>query len=228
MMREVCTHSIENQPKMVGMATNPVQNGESYFSGRQKYSRGRLMGGNLDVNGTDEPSGELPDWNSEIPSSESFNVDDPSWCWVLGIYFNMHECRLFRLRDRSSAILIPIVKKYVETGSAIVTDLWGGYNPLSNHGFVHETVNHKQNYVNPDTGFHTKGVECSWKTAKLRIHCEMQNRKLLQSHLNEVSWRMIRGNDLSDLLPCFLDNVKTLYGQILHMLYYAVGHGRCH
>ncbi len=78
MMRKDCIRSIENQPKMVGTATNPVQIDESYFSRRRKYGRGRLMRGNLDENGTDEPRGELPGWNSEIPSSESFNIDNPS------------------------------------------------------------------------------------------------------------------------------------------------------
>ncbi len=48
LMREVCTHSVEAEPKMVGTAENPVQIDESYFSGRRKYGKGRLMRGNLD------------------------------------------------------------------------------------------------------------------------------------------------------------------------------------
>ncbi len=94
----------------------------------------------------------------------------------------------------------------------VVTDLWGGYNQLSNRGYIHETVNHSESYVNPVTGFHTQGVERAWKTAKLRLKCEMQNRNLFQSHLDEVCWRMIHGNNLSQLLPSFLDDIRTFYG----------------
>ena len=39
MMREVCTHSVTNEPEMVRSVNNPVQRDESYFSGRGKYRK---------------------------------------------------------------------------------------------------------------------------------------------------------------------------------------------
>ncbi len=196
---------------MVGTAENPVQIDESYFLGRRKYGKGRLMKGNIDENNKNVSENESADWDSE-KAPETFNIDDPTWCWVLGIYVSNLECKFSRLRDRSGSTLIPIIEKYVEPRSVIVTDLWDGYNLLSTRGFIHETVNHTENYVNPDTGYHTQRIERSWKNAKLPLRCEMQNRKLFQSHLNEVCWRMIHGDKLNQLLLAFLDDVKVFYG----------------
>ena len=92
-----------------------------------------------------------------------------------------------------------------------MTDMWNGYSPLGSLGYIHKEVNHSENYVNPETLNHTQGVELAWETTNWWLCCEIQNRALLQSHLSEVSWRMMHGSDFSDLLPCFLDDVKTYY-----------------
>ena len=72
MIREVGTHSVENAPKMVGTATNPVQMDESSFSGGRKYGRGRLMRGNLDENNLAQAyQEEVLDWNPEAHPTHS-------------------------------------------------------------------------------------------------------------------------------------------------------------
>ena len=43
----------------------------------------------------------------------------------------------------------------------------------------------------------------------------MQNRTLFQSHLNEVSWRMMFGNNFSELLRSFLDDVNTTVNAVV-------------
>ena len=43
--RSVCEAVIEKQPKMFRTKTHPIQIDESYFSGKHKYSRGRLLEG---------------------------------------------------------------------------------------------------------------------------------------------------------------------------------------
>ena len=65
--------------------------------------------------------------------------------------------------------------------------MWGSYSPLESVGYIHEKVNHSENYVNPEAVYHTQGVERARKTAELWLRCEMQNRGLFQSHLNEVA-----------------------------------------
>lgn len=201
LMREVCQQSLEAEPKMVGTATDPIQIDESFFSGRRKYGKGRLLKGNISNWGEEDPDDPI-----------TFGVDNPNWCWVLGIYSNKNDVRFLRVRDRSSATLIPIIERYVEGGSWIVTDLWGGYNALGNHGFVHKTVNHSENYVDPETGYHTQGIERAWRTAKLYLRTEMGNRRLFQSHLDEAAWKMKHGSDHEDVLPTYIDDIKTFYG----------------
>ena len=110
------------------------------------------MRGDIDENSSIQASQEeLPDWNSEVPTSNCFNVDDPSWCRVVGIYESKRERRFIRKRDLSSANLRSIIQRYVEPGSVIDTDMWCGYNPLCGYGYVNDTVEHSDNYVNPDT-----------------------------------------------------------------------------
>lgn len=220
LMREVCSHSLEAEPKMVGTIENPIQIDESFFSGRRKYNRGRLLQGNRAQPETENPDAQ--DWGDEDPVNDDgtqnaiYGADDPSWAWVLGIYSNKNEVRFLRVRDRTMETLTEVIEKYVESGSVIVTDMWGGYNGLTARGFVHKKVNHSENYVDPNTGAHTQGIERAWRTAKLYLRTEMGNRTLFQSHLDKAAWMMKHGEDLENLMPTFLDDVRTFYGDNLH------------
>ncbi len=75
--------------------------------------------------------------------------------------------RFVRVKDRTSAILLAVVKHYVADGSLIWINQWSGYRALSNNGFLHETVNHSEQYVEPGTGCNTKGVEHFWRECKV-------------------------------------------------------------
>lgn len=73
-----------------------------------------------------------------------------------------------------------------------MTDKWAGYNELNYLGYYHDTVNHSENYVYPDSSSHTQEIEGGWNGIK-RIYKHMQgNRKHLQSRTDEALWRIIR------------------------------------
>lgn len=73
---------------------------------------------------------------------------------------------LLTVNNRSAAELIPKIISAVHPGTTIISDEWAAYRSLSQHGFVHHTVNHSQNFVNPNTGAHTQTIEGFWGHAK--------------------------------------------------------------
>jgi len=210
-IREVCSRTIDNRPQMVGTERVPVQIDESFFSGRRKYGRGRLLAGNRS---RDESVAEvIADWNEQQPEDgATYGVDDDSWAWVVGIYESKTNVRFFRVRDRTNATLVPLIRKYVAPGH-IDTDLWRGYNHIVRHGFTRRTVNHTEHYIDPITGAHTQGVERSWRTVKDRLRLSKGNRRLLQNHLDEMAWRMQHADDLRGLFTQFLEDVKVAYNE---------------
>eukprot|EP00171_Calliarthron_tuberculosum_P022256 IDg22256t1 len=92
--REVCSKRMENEPRLIGTPGHPVQIDESYFSGRRKYNRGRLLSGNqVDVIVEDGNSDEdVLDWNDVAPENEEdeaqedSSIDCKDWKWVFGLY----------------------------------------------------------------------------------------------------------------------------------------------
>ena len=77
--------------------------------------------------------------------------------WVVGgICRNANECFAKRVPDRTANTLEEVIKEYVVPGTTIHTDLWSGYTNISQCGYVHKTVNHSQNFVDPVDGTHTK------------------------------------------------------------------------
>lgn len=67
---------------------------------------------------------------------------------------------------RDAETLLPIIKKYILQGSTIISDKWAAYNKLSQHGYIHQTVNHSEHFVDPDSGAHTQNIERLWKDIK--------------------------------------------------------------
>lgn len=65
---------------------------------------------------------------------------------------------------RNQETLHAIVQHYVDEGSTVVTDEWRGHIGHDDNGFIHWTVNHSENFVDPDNALaHTNTVEGSNK-----------------------------------------------------------------
>lgn len=71
------------------------------------------------------------------------------------------------VNNRSTNTILPIIRSKVRPGSIIVTDEWRSYNRLSLQGYMHQTVCHRYNFVDPESGVHTQHVE-SWNN-KLKL-----------------------------------------------------------
>ncbi|RWS01982.1 hypothetical protein B4U79_05538 [Dinothrombium tinctorium] len=73
-------------------------------------------------------------------------------------------------------------------GTTIVTDCWAAYNQLSNYGYMHLTVNHSQNFVDPNTGANTQSIESQWRNLRRRLSSGIRHENLAP-HLCEFLWR---------------------------------------
>lgn len=96
--------------------------------------------------------------------------------------------------ERSEAVLLPIIKKYVRRGTTIITDGWAAYTNLDAHGYVHLDVNHSQNFVDPATGAHTNSIEGSWFHVKKKLGRGGGRRSedIIAGQLSQFMWRKQR------------------------------------
>ena len=86
--------------------------------------------------------------------------------WVFGLHEReTKKLLLFPVQQRNSATLLPLVQQHVLPGTTIYSDQWRAYEKLGKLGYVHQTVNHSEEFVT-ETGVHTQGIERSWRDAK--------------------------------------------------------------
>ncbi|GFQ86141.1 transposase, ISXO2-like domain-containing protein [Trichonephila clavata] len=131
--------------------------------------------------------------------------------WVFGgICLETKETFLVTVPNGSAVTLMEKICKNIKEGSIIYSDCWKGYktSELENAGFLHGTVNHKYNFVDPDTGVHTQHVERMWGSAKW---CNKKQRGTARHHLDsyliEFIWRQaqaVKGED------CFQSVLKAI------------------
>lgn len=89
--------------------------------------------------------------------------------------------------DRTEVTLDKNIWKYVEEGSSIMTDEWGGYNPNPRF-FSHYTVNHSKYFVLPECRLiHTNSIEGLWRQLKRKINHFCNGVKLdnITTYINE-------------------------------------------
>lgn len=100
--------------------------------------------------------------------------------------------RLFDLQKDFPTInnIQPIIKENIKRESKVYTDKGGCYTGLSNHGFIHKSINHKKTYKY-NGGVHTNSIEGFWGRYKMSIlgtHRWVSD-KWRQNYLNEFSYR---------------------------------------
>ncbi|XP_011139124.1 uncharacterized protein LOC105182989 isoform X1 [Harpegnathos saltator] len=80
--------------------------------------------------------------------------------WLFGsVERDSDRLLVVSIPDRTAAILVPIIRRYIASGSIIHSDCWCAYDALSNENYLHRTVNHSRNFVDPITGVDTQNIE---------------------------------------------------------------------
>ena len=181
--RAICNDWIRENFEPLGGFGTIVEFDESYFSGAPKYGRGGR--------------GHAPSWEEENP-------------WVFGIVQRGSlDCWLQQVTNRRRTTLVPILNSRLKQGSVLCSDKWGAYKELEQHLTVedceHFTVNHKKNFVDPDTGAYTQTVEGMWRHMKVFLPPYGIPPRYLDSYLGAFMWiRYAKQRDL-DLFIYFLE-----------------------
>ncbi len=89
---------------------------------------------------------------------------------LCGIGRDTCECFAVLVERRDAATPLPIIHQYIRPGTTIYSDQWAAYNNIANgpHQYIHQTVNHSQNFVDPNTLKHTQNVEKMWICMKTK------------------------------------------------------------
>jgi hypothetical protein len=100
----------------------------------------------------------------------SYNIRFGIWGVVRG---DSHTFFFEVVEDRTRTTLIELIKYKVAAESTIIADCWRGYLGLESicvdMGYAHETVNHSNNFVDPETGAHTQITEGMWCIMKIKL-----------------------------------------------------------
>ncbi|KCZ77608.1 hypothetical protein H311_01378 [Anncaliia algerae PRA109] len=87
--------------------------------------------------------------------------------WIVGgIVLNTEKVFFVEIISRDSRTLTNIILENIIQGTTIYTDKWKGYSELNNLGYIHQTVNHSSNFIDPISGANTQLIESTWHDYK--------------------------------------------------------------
>ena len=106
--------------------------------------------------------------------------------WVLGGICRIHKnVFLVPVPSRDRDTLLPIIKDKIRNGTTIISNCWQSYDCLSEEDFLHLTMNHSYNFVDPHTGAHTQTIESLWWQIKRQLPDTYTRHNQLYLHLAE-------------------------------------------
>ena len=132
--------------------------------------------------------------------------------WVFGATEkNTRNCFMQIVARRDRDTLMPIIKKYIATGSTIYSDRWAAYFTLTEEGYVHDTVNHTEEFKSK-TGCCTNTIEGLWGNAKLRIK-KMKGvyTDRLAVMIDEYMYRYRYGRTNGDVFHQLMNDIQESY-----------------
>jgi transposase-like protein len=122
-----------------------------------------IIGGNDHVVEIDEFHLYTPKYNKgRIPSKGA------TWGFG-GIDVNTRDIFVVPVIQRTKAVLLPLIRQYVNPGTTIFSDMWPSYTnlekDLKDMKIFHRSVNHKKEFVNSEEpSVHTQTIERLWKS----------------------------------------------------------------
>jgi len=128
--------------------------------------------------------------------------------WVFGGFERgSKNCFLVPVPSRGSDVLLDVIKTWIRPGTTVISDCWKAYDCLSSEGFVHQSVNHSMNFVDPHSGAHTQNIERVWREVRGGIPRFGRSKKHMAGYLAEYLFKRKYSN----------------YTQRIHAFYSVVG-----
>lgn len=114
--------------------------------------------------------------------------------WVFGgICRQTKQAFALVVPDRTAPTLNQEIQQHIAAGTIIHSDTWASYQQIEkipNKNFIHYSVNHSKNFVNPETGSHTQHVERMWRDLKFKKTTSCGIRSLeANGYVFEYIWR---------------------------------------
>ena len=110
--------------------------------------------------------------------------------------------------NRSRATLLPIVDRHCLDGTIFCSDGWKAYNKLRDHlqieDSLHFSVNHSENFVDPETGAHTQTIEGLWRHCKAFLPSFGLKSRDLHTYLGTFLWHRYCKQRKLDMFVKFL------------------------
>ena len=69
---------------------------------------------------------------------------------------------------RDEVTLLPLIERWIEPGTVIISDCWKAYCNFEKDGYTHRTVDYSQEFVNEDRDS-TNKIEGHWRQAKVKL-----------------------------------------------------------
>lgn len=133
--------------------------------------------------------------------------------WIFGgIERGSGKIFVVPVERRNADTLLPLIQQHILPGTSIISDLWAAYGriPQLPEGYEHLTVNHSENFVDPETGAHTNAIESTWQKLKYRHKKEYgTSRNLLSDYIFQFVWK--KEFDGPDVFFHFWSQVTEIY-----------------
>ena len=132
--------------------------------------------------------------------------------WVFGISEkDSRRFRMFFVANRKRDTLFPTLKNIVDANSIINSDGWAAYKGLDENFAGHLVVNHRENFVDPQTGARTQKIECLWGHVKQKVLKCLRGVPVenLQSHLDMFCY-LYQQKEISCPFEFFMGLLKNL------------------
>ena len=107
--------------------------------------------------------------------------------------------------------IIPLITRHVEVGVTINSDGAKVYKALDSMNYVHQTVIHKENFVDPVSGCHTNSIENFWSNLKYKLKIVKGSQKdMTDGHIDEFLYRYNRSSE-GNIFDLLMQDIANYY-----------------